>query len=312
MSSGSIHRPGYQRRDALVVDYQEYELAQAGLWFRGPEPGGLADGTFISFMGAAQTFGCFCERPFPSIVGERTGRGVRNLGYGGAGPRFFADNSALIEEANRGALAVLQVMSGRSEDNRLFESGGLEFLRRRRDGARLSSREAYGGLVGGFDPVTGRPRTRNVRRLNARLGRPRLRRVVAETRRNWVDSYRRLFDRLTVPTILVWFSVRPPDYHTSFTSLSRLMSSYPQLVDAEMVAAVRDLADDYVECISSVGLPQALRSRVDGSPVTVDPAEDRPDFAGEQWSHNTYYPSPEMHLAAADELVPVLSSRLGA
>lgn len=301
-----VHRPGYQRRDREVVDYQEYELPGTGLSFRGPDPGPLTTGDHVTFLGAAQTFGCFTDRPFPTQVGTALGRDVRNLGYGGAGPRFYLEHRELIDEANRGAAAVVQVMSARSEDNRLYRSGGLEFLERRSDGSRIGANDAYTALVRGHDPVTGRPRSRPARLVTSRVNRPRLRRLVAETRANWVANHRLLLAAIEVPTVLLWFSTRRPDYVTRYRTTSGLFGAFPQFVNEEMMEAVRPFAAATVEVVSNAGLPQPLVSRFNGRPTTVDPADDRPDLGGSSWTHNRYYPSPEMHDEAASAVATAL------
>ena len=305
------HHPGYQRRDFEVVDYQEYLHEPSGLYFRGPARATEEHQERISFLGAAQTFGCFTDDPFPSLVGDALDATVLNLGYGGAGPRLYLEHPTLIDEINKGAAAVVQVMSGRSEDNRLYASGGLEYLRRRSDNSRVGAGAAYAALVGGYDPVTGRPENRQVRRITSRLGRPRLRSVVAETQHNWLASYHRLFEMITVPTVLLWFATRKPEDHVvGYRSGSEVLGEFPQLVTAEMVNEVRRSADRYVAVVTDQGLPQPLVSRFDGTPTTVDPSNDRPDLGGEIWTHNRYYPSPEMHRRAADAITPILAELL--
>jgi hypothetical protein len=84
------------------------------------------------------------------------------------------------------------------------------------------------------------------------------------------------------------------------------------MVNASMVKRVRPHADRYVECVTSRGCPQPLISRFTGEPVTVDLKTDRKQGALEQgaegplysgiWRANRYYPSPEMHVDAADAL----------
>lgn len=308
--SSHVHRSHYQRRDHEVVDYEEYTLRDTGLVFRGPDPRTPPLGEQLAFLGAAQTLGCFTAEPFPTSVGVGAGRPVRNLGYGGAGPRFFVEHPELVAEVNRSALAVVQVMSARSEDNRLFRSAGLEFLERRADGARIGAGDAYRGLLRGFDPITGRPRSKLWRALNARRNRPLLRDLVVETRANWVDSYRQLFGTIEIPTILLWFSTREPQYEESYRSLDGLFGQFPQLVNQQMVDAVGQLADRTVTVVSDEGLPQPLFSRFDGRPCTVDPGEDRADLGGSSWTHNAYYPSPEMHATAARALGPVVRQLL--
>lgn len=298
------HLSGYQARDREVVDYQMYELDGTGLQFRGPAPSLSGSGDYFTCIGAAQTFGCFCEHPFSELLSRRLRLPALNLGYGGAGPEFFARKDALVRYVNQGRFAIIQVMSGRSQSNSLFDSGGLEYLVRRSDGTRLAAAAAYDRLLGG-------PHGLGLRRMPL-LGRvarvftvPRVRRLVAETRDNWIQSYRVLLDQIHVPTVLFWFSKRHPSYVEEYGDVAALFGEFPQLVNGEMVAAVRAMCDEYVECISERGSPQPLRSRFTGAPVAVDPAADRPDFRTPNlWTHNSYYPSPEMHQDAADALTP--------
>jgi hypothetical protein len=306
------HLSGYQRRDAEVVDYRMYELAGTRLSFRGPAPDTLASGEYFTCIGAAQTFGCFCERPFPALLAEQLGLPALNLGYGGAGPEFFDRHESLDRYINGGKFLVLQVMSGRSQSNALFDCRGLEYLVRRSDGAAVSAYDGYWDLLNGVPAAKGRALWRRVSRrvlprlvLPRLLAAPRVRRVVDETRRGWVDAYNRLLARVEVPVILFWFSKRAPAYAESRASLDALFGEFPQLVNEAMVTQVRACCEAYVECVTRRGSPQPLRNRFTGAPVAVDPALDRPDLAGTAWTHNEYYPSPEMHADAATALRPV-------
>lgn len=305
------HLSGYQARDEEVVDYQLTRLPGTELTFRGPLDPRAVDSPAVACLGAAQTFGCFTDRPFPALLAGSLDAPVLNLGYGGAGPRFFLRHPELVEQANRAAVVVVQVMSGRSESNSLYDSGGLEYLVRREDGARVSAQQAYRDVLVG--PSTSRtPAARVVRRLGAPARRRRTARLVSETRQEWVSSYRALLAAVTAPTVLLWFSRRPPDYVEDYRSVATLFGHYPQLVRRDMVEAVRPLADHYVECTTARGLPQPLVSRFTGRPTTVDPARDRPDLGGRLWTHNDYYPSPEMHQDVAAALEPVCRALLAA
>jgi len=303
------HLSGYQARDIEVVDYRMHELGGTGLHFRGPPlPADvLASGRYFTCIGAAQTLGCFCEQPYPDLIARATGLPALNLGYGGAGPEFFSRQTSLDRYINGGRFVIVQVMSGRSQSNSLFEANGLELLTRRSDGRQMGANEAYRSLLAGNPPLQSTPFARVARVVARRLARPRVRQLVAETRSAWVDSYTALFSRITVPRILLWFSKRAPDYQERHGSLNQLFGEFPQLVNRTMVEAVRSRCDGYVECVTSRGSPQPLLSRFTGLPVTVDPARDRPDLqAGPAWTHNVYYPSPEMHEDAAAALQPAL------
>jgi hypothetical protein len=275
----------YAEPDREIVDYQTYCLDRriidpattAPLLLRGPAPPSLAGGYFAC-IGAAQTFGRFCAKPYPAVLQEQLGLPALNLGRGGAGPSFFLKTTdALFDYINRSRFAIVQVMSGRSAGSSLFRSDGLGFYHRIADGAPLSADDAFRTLLQTGDRAV-------------------LQRVVQETRRNWIESYRELLGRITVPTVLFWFSVRTPRYRESDGSLPELFGEFPQLVDERMMAAVRTHGGGYVECVSRRGMPQRLVSRFTGQPTTVS------DPWGGSWSENTYYPSPEMHADAAEAL----------
>jgi hypothetical protein len=279
----------YQTPDWRVVDYQPYCLderimdrsTQRPLWIRGPRPERLEPGEYFVCLGAAQTFGRFCERPFPTILQDRLGIPVLNISHGGAGPAFFCgDNERLLEYLNDARFVVVQVMSGRSDGNSLFESDGVGFFRRRSDGRFLNSDEAFGELL------QTQPKTVVTQ-------------IVEETRRSWLNSYRLLLARIRPQKILFWFATRTPDYRQGWRNLDALFGAFPQLVNAAMVADLRRECDHYVECVTRRGLPQLLVDRFTGLPTTVTDA-----WTANPWTKNWYYPSPEMHEAAARALEP--------
>jgi hypothetical protein len=288
---------GYQERDYEVVDYELFSLPGAGL-LRGPKPETIDPDRYFTCLGAAQTFGCFCEKPFPSLLSERLGLPVLNLGYAGAGPRLFLANEARLHYVNESRFAVIQIMSGRSEDNSAFRTGGLATIAKQPGGAQaqdgrqpLRAEEAWGELLAAGE-------------LEA------VRVLVDETRANWVESFAQLLDAIEVPRILFWFSNRPPDYEESYTDLHALFGEFPQLVTRAMVEQIRSRSDDYVECVSTRGVPQLLVSRFTGEPVTVTDQVWFPDQAALRTVEqpvNSYYPSPEMHADAADALMAACS-----
>jgi hypothetical protein len=298
---------GYARRDHRIVDYQLYRCPDTNLLFRGPEPKSLRAGEYVACLGAAQTFGCFVERPYPVLLQECLGLPVLNLGHGGAGASFFLMYPQLLDRVNRSALAVVQVMSARSESNSLFDSGGGEYLTRRADGRRMSAVEAYAGLLRSAAPASLR-----VGQMEAFLffGTPEhVKKVIEETRANCVQSHKMLLSQIHVPTVVLYLSKRRPSYREHYLNVQLLMREFPQLVNAQMIDEIRRDAVAYVECVSRRGLPQRLVDRRTGEPTSVDLADDRPDFVG-KWTANRYYPSPEMHEDAARLLKPVCSGLL--
>lgn len=307
------HLSGYQARDIDIVDYEMFELQGTGLQFRGPRFETSTPADYFTCIGAAQTFGCFCDRPYPNLLAERLSLAALNLGYGGAGPEFFLSQPSLLDYINRGRFVVVQVMSGRSQSNSLFESQGLEFLRRRSDGAYIGAAQAYDELMAGSPRIRNLPLGR-VAHIAARLGALNaVLSTVRETRERWIESSLTLLSKIRVPTILFWFSKRAPAYRPGLLNSHALFGEFPHLINQRMVDTVKDACDAYAECISSRGSPQPLISRLTGQPTTVDPANDRPDLrTSKAWTHNAYYPSPEMHEDAANALLSVCAKVLEA
>lgn len=304
-----IHLSGYQARDYEIVDYQMCELPGTGLWFRGPFPEGLSSGNYFTCVGAAQTFGCFCEAPYPQLLSQQLGIPVLNLGYGGAGPQFFNSQQALVDYINRGQFLVLQAMSGRSQSNSLFDCDGLELLKRRSDGAKLGANEAYSSLLLGPDWVKNLPLQKLSRFIVRQLRTPRLKSLINETREGWLHNQLQFLEKIKVPVIFLWFSKRSPDYVETYRSLRSLFGDFPQLVNRPLVESVRKHCNDYVEVVTQRGSPQLLISRFTGEPATIHPRNDRSDLDLDlEWTHNTYYPSPEMQEDAATALFPVCKS----
>ncbi len=294
------HLSGYQARDFEVVDYKMYCLDDTGLWFRGPAISSLDMSDYIVCIGAAQTFGCFCEKPFPILLQETLNIPVLNLGYGGAGPYFYLKHSKLLRYLNQAKLVIVQVMSGRSENNSMFESGGLELLTRRNDGVKIGSNEAYSQALNGLKFLPPSMADKWLPRKIARVfGRMETKKIVMETRQNWMQNYKTLLSQIKTPKLLFWFSKRQPQYKDRYSSVNSLFNEFPQLVNLSMIQQIQTYSDEYIECVSSAGSPQPLFSRFSGKPTTVNPADDRQDLGGKLWTHNMYYPSPQMHLEAA-------------
>jgi hypothetical protein len=279
---------GYQHLDEHIIDYEVFNLLP-GLEVRGPRPS-LESGSFFVSVGAAQTFGRFCARPYPTILSDELALDVLNLGVAGAGPSFFLRRPRLLACINQARFAIVQVLSGRSEDNSCFESFGTGLLRRRSDGSRIPPDPAYEELL----------ETRSEAFV---------RQLIAETRSNWLRNFRDLLARIQIPKILFWFSERSPDYTEEYTEVDDLFGQFPQLVNAAMIAKLRPLADTYVECVSSRGLPQPLYDRASGAPTTM--LNIPRHLGGEADTHNTYYPSPEMQEDAAAALLGAARSILG-
>lgn len=222
----------------------------------------------IAWLGAAQTFGRLAAEPFPAIVGKRLDLGTLNLGSGGKSPQYYLHHSELLEEVNRCRVAVIQIMSARGSDNSLFRSneGGVR-------GVRVDT-----GAI-----------TKSLPKELLDEGRGReARRVTRESQASYVDAMCSLLEAINPPTILLWISFREPTPGRSDGGRT-WESASPQLVNANMIRQIVPLADRFVAVVSRANIPNEIHDR-DGNVART----------------NRYYPSPEMHCAAADKLTPVV------
>ena len=266
----------YQERDNPLFDYGLATTGDLAGWeLRGPIPD-LQQPYFVC-VGATQVFGRFCARPFPQILSEELGLPVLNLGLGGHGPRTFL-NESLISAINGALFAIVQLGSARVGSNSLFENSatGRAPGVRHRDGRTMM-----------FDEFLAEEFVNSPHEVVARL--------VQETRDSWVSSYRALLGAITVPTIMHWLSGDLPQRADDYSmSVWELLGTFPQLVNGRMINQVRLLSDAYVETVCRKGLPQALWEATE----QVSGTELRNGRL-----YNTYYPSPEMHQAAAENLL---------
>ncbi|MGF1494314.1 MAG: DUF6473 family protein [Microcoleaceae cyanobacterium] len=283
---------GYQRRDLEIVDYQLYPLripSQDRTYIlRGPEieQEYVSRNEFFTSVGAAFTFGCYCEKTYTDLMSQRLDLPALNFGFSGAGPLFFVENKPLIDYINRSKFSIILVMSGRSESNSLFDSHGKEMYTRKVDGKQIAASLAYQDLI-------------------EHQSEQYVRQIIDETRNNYIENYHKLFSMIEVPKILFWFSEREPEYQENYQDANELFSKFPHLINREVLNEIVPLADKYVECITRKGMPQKLISRFTGKPTATI---GRNDLGGQKRKYNSYYASPEMHEDAANVLAEACKS----
>ena len=294
--------PNYPARDAEIVDYRPFTLDGCPAPFRGPgfDPLAVPEGSFFTCVGAAQTYGCFVERPFPDLLADRLGLSALNLAVGGAGPGFYLQYPALIAAMNRGRFVILQAMAARHEANSRFAADGyVEFLRDRRRGDSIDTVSAWRRVL---EEEPG----------NA----PHL---VAESQANWLDSMRQLLEAITVPVVFLWFSQQqqpqPPAWPELLADVGqrpavelvhRMYGAFPQLVTAAMADEAAAMCTAAVSCVSERGMGAPLINRWTGKPI--DPSDYRNrgvEYVALATGRNDYYPSREMHEDAAAALLGV-------
>ena len=305
--------PDYQTRDRDIVDYQEFHLKGCDVPFRGPafDPFAAERGSFFTCVGAAQTYGCYYDKPFPNLLSEAIGMPCLNLAVGGTGPGFYLQYPSLIEAMNRGRFVILQAMSARHEGNSRFAPDGyVEFVKDRSTGESITSSAAW-------------------RRIMAEEPENALR-YIDEVRRSWIETTRKLKQEITVPVIFFWYARRDWDYEIDMEAalaqtqrrregadeghfVDAIAGDFPQYVDGASARRAAAMCDATAECVSSRGMGQLLINRHTGKPVGDISFEALgAEFTSLHQTHNVYYPSAEMHEDAAQALLPVVRRILAA
>jgi hypothetical protein len=297
--------PDYQPRDYHLVDYERFYVDGCNVPFRGPplNPFKADPGSFFTTLGAVQAYGAFYPKPYPTLVAEALGMPALNLAVGGTGPGFYTLYPRLIEAMNRGSFVVLTCMAARHAGNSRFTPDGyVEYVIDKATGESIPS------WIGWKKIIVEEPQ-------NAL-------RYVEESRKAWVDISLELISRLKVPVIFFYYSRRKPDYTMDMDAVAAqaervragtdsgafvegLMGDFPHLVDGNSVRQVAAACTAYVECLSNRGMGQELISRFTGKPLD----ELEHSALGDEFvqlphmTHNTYYPSAEMHEDARDALM---------
>jgi Domain of unknown function (DUF6473) len=283
--------PDYQKRDWEIVDYEQYYLEGIAEPLRGPSVD-TSGKDYFTCIGATQTYGIFVEKPFPHLISRTIGIPALNLSLPAAGPGFFAHHQAIIDYINGGKFLILQIMAARAEPNRYFDQAGYcETVRERSTGDIMSSRTAWQKIIedSSYD-------------LGA---------AVNDSQQSWIESNKAIIEKVKVPIILFWISHDRLDsdiLDTTGLSIDKLFFEFPQLVDKNCVDAIKPLTQSYAACNSRTNWGHQLISRFTGEPTDADygllhpSGKDLPPM-----THNTYYPSPEMHVEAATILLEAIS-----
>lgn len=272
----------YQQRDHDVVDYQLYEVAGFPYMARGPQP--TPGRRSLGIIGAGQSLGVLVREPYADMIREGYDIDILNLSVGGSAPRLYLNNPIAFELLNKTSACIVQVLSARSTTCSYFQTrDGKNMMRPR--GSTLPfvpGDTAWDAMFRNEPP--------QVSAL-----------VVKELQRNWVEEMKAVIRSISVPTVLLWFSKRAPGPTRPLKDYRAASGVYPQFVTQEMVDAVAEHCDHYVEATGARGMPNVLTNRFTGEPATV--------FLGDSKQpkgEDNYYPSPEMHQDAFAALVPTL------
>ncbi len=272
----------YQLESSHIADYDLYTLPGVDFTLRGPQWPLHSSSQSISFLGAAQTFGAFCKYPFPNLLGEMLSARIFNYGRGGAGPGFYSNQKAVIENVNQTDCCIVQVMSARSSvKNSYMESvEGLttvRMLKGAKNGHRLQGHIAY-------------------RKLGDELSRDDFFALIEETRKGFIEQCKVLAEQITVPKVLLYVGCDAPlkdlDFNSDW-STHNLVGLHPHMISERVMLEVSKYFDDTVLVYGRTGSDKHMVNRFTGDYVSIKRSE-----SYTVKTHNCYI-SPYLHMNAA-------------
>ena len=268
-----------------VGDNLDYHLHETPSGFRVRGPINFDDTSLknsISFIGAAQPFGVWCEFPYPTLVANALSLNCFNLGHGGAGPKAFLLDPRVINDINKTKACVVQVMSGRSVGNRYMKQHNgtcvVTLQHPHLPSEKLLSHAAWAKLF----PVLS---------VNERQA------LAEESLNTYLEEYKELRSKLTVPLILLWISARSPNYNKTYDNPAKMLGGFPHFIDTGVWDSLCNLFEHRIMAYSNNFINRPLWSQNKGKNFEIIRPWGRLD------SYNASYAHPYLHILASQRLL---------
>jgi hypothetical protein len=275
---------GYHKKDPHM-DYKGYSLIDKRSLLRGPKP---TSDKFISCIGAAQTFGRWSVKSYPELLGNEIGIDAYNLSAGGYGPED-AWIDLCLDIINSSEVCIVQVPSARCQSipSRRLYARGSHYLENGRVVGK-SKRKAH-MVRGGNRIKAGDYWKREFKTLTKSQAKSRIDEVLDL----YIESFKKLFSKIKVPTILLYIGRNPPidedshDFRHPFQSRGPI-GTFPHFVTKSTINRLCELSDRYVEYVHGEIDAPVIRN---GRPF-----------------RNGYYPTQDMYETLAKKLSPVVKN----
>ena len=273
----------YHQRDPHM-DYKSYILDEGPYRLRGPKP---TSDTFISCIGAAQTFGRWTAKSYPELLGNEIGIDAYNISTGGYGPEdTWID--LYLDIINSSEVCIIQIASARCQSipSRGVVSRGKDYI----EGGEILGKSNLGyGVRGGVKIKAEDYWRREFKTLTKSQAKSR----VDEMLDLYVGAYEELFSKIKVPTILLYIGHKPAidetshDFRQPVTPTSAA-GPFPHWVTKSTINRLCELSDRYVEHVHG-----KFRA------VVIDEGR-------RIW--NRYYPTQGMYETLVKKLTPVVKN----
>lgn len=266
----------------LLPEDMPCRYGRSRLMFRGPRQD--FSRPYVAFLGGAETQGRFVTAPFPTLLQAGLGVACANLGVAHAGIDTVLLDPELPGIVAGSRLTVLQVSPAYALSNRLYR------VHPRRNDRFLEPSTMLRALYPEVD-FTEFSFNRHLLDTLARVAPARFRIVLDELRQAWLARMRLFLDRTEGPVVLLWLRADP-----TAGGAARSLGAEPLFVTRDMLAALRGLGADLVEC--------AVR------PASATGELDDMRAPPSHRSAAAHLPGPQTHRAIAAALLPLLQAAL--
>lgn len=227
----------HETLETAGLAYVPCQYNSSRLTFRGPKRD--TSGQYVAFVGGADTYGKFIERPYPRLIEAACGRPCVNLGVVNASIDAFVHDPAVVGLCAGAAVTVVQVMGAQNLSNRFYR------VHPRRNDRFLDASSILRVIYPEVDfseiAFTGHL----LKRLYD-VSPERFDIVRGELEQAWVARMRLFLSQIGANAVLMWFASRPMD-DTPWHEVSGAGQLEPAFVTKTMVDQLRPLVKDVVE-----------------------------------------------------------------
>lgn len=301
-----IKNPDQQYRTDLPYFDYHHEILDVNLLtknkkdiqlLRGPLPSrkDLDSGNYFVTIGSAHTFGRFSNKPYGQYISEQINVPCLNAGVSDACPSLFC-RPEWLKYINNAKFAIIQIMSARTGDNHVFYGGGVATRK---------------------DSGASKRITKMLSLILQRKGGEFVKKLLKQSRNDYVKQYLELKKQIKIPIIHLWHSVRRPEAIENLNDTnistekdiirwvnSNYTNQFPHLINQNVINQIT-AGEIYLEYVSSDGLPKLFYDKNEN--IIFHEVKSHTGKILKEWPCNNYYPPQCQHEEVSQLLIPLIN-----
>jgi hypothetical protein len=229
----SIHGNGHGS-----LEYYPCRYGSSRVLFRGPRK--QINNDYIAFLGGAETYGRFVERPFPALLEKRLSVACANFGVMNAGVDLYLNDPSIMELTSNATAKVIQITGAHCMSNRYY------MVHPRRNDRFLKASEKLEALYPEVD-FTEFHFVRHMLNRLAEISAERFREITTELHFAWVARMKTVLTQIRGNTILCWIADHPIPENDD----APMAPSSPLFITRAMIEALRPRVSEIAEIVIS-------------------------------------------------------------